>query len=653
MVVSGFRKGSQVEERKQLARDNRGLSVIIIVNMKMQVCVSLSILVGMAAAWLPAPNLRMTRQVFWRCEIKAPTHIDRFQTAQHYSNGTNHNHEMEYESFSSMTRETRRSWNDSFKALETYKMIYNNCDVPPRYSPDQALARWVATQRQRRNKMSEKHKKALDDIGFDWKLSAWDEMFEKLQVYRVKHGDCCVPTNWEEDPALAHWVTVQRVKHHKLPNGKLNALSDINFAWDRYETKWLEMYQKLQHYHNVHGHCLVSRNKLQDPAFYQWIKQQRFKYAKGKLSPDRIKKLNQLDFAWSVGAKSSNVTESTAHKPRVVPADKSAANSLSRMGTTIKQIATVKPPKAFATESAAKPSNVMEDFTATDRVAVEPLTILAENSAENSLNRTELVALPVDALDANISEQSLSQSTTDTAATNPSAVEHSEMLANRFSALNRSDSAATNTVAILPLVAEDSTSEAVHSKEVVVTNAAFLNPVPANELAANSLDTTDKMPTDAIIEKPPSANVQEAAWFSSKPIVAALSASDTTAFAMNRLITAEPPHATEPTWLDGYLKLAFALNRLTTAEPPHATEPTWLNGYFKIVAYNQKYGHCETSEAMEEADPYLVAWANEQRSLLKNGSLKPNRMDLLNGLRFPWYIRGDSVRQQSRRIGNK
>jgi hypothetical protein len=30
--------------------------------------------------------------------------------------------------------------------------------------------------------------------------------FESLRVYREKYLDCCVPSNYKEDPSLGRWV---------------------------------------------------------------------------------------------------------------------------------------------------------------------------------------------------------------------------------------------------------------------------------------------------------------------------------------------------------------------------------------------------------------------------------------------------------------
>jgi hypothetical protein len=38
-------------------------------------------------------------------------------------------------------------------------------------------------------------------------------------VYKRRHGDCNVPTNWAEDPPLGRWVSNQRARKKALDHG--------------------------------------------------------------------------------------------------------------------------------------------------------------------------------------------------------------------------------------------------------------------------------------------------------------------------------------------------------------------------------------------------------------------------------------------------
>ena len=61
----------------------------------------------------------------------------------------------------------------------------------------------------------------LEALGFAWELPAagWEVQLTKLQVYKREHGDCNVPRDWAEDPALGSWVMTQRNCKRKLDRG--------------------------------------------------------------------------------------------------------------------------------------------------------------------------------------------------------------------------------------------------------------------------------------------------------------------------------------------------------------------------------------------------------------------------------------------------
>jgi hypothetical protein len=78
----------------------------------------------------------------------------------------------------------------------------------------------------------------------------WNEMLERLKVYKAKYGNCLVPKRFSEDGKLGTWVETQRVQYKRLPrvfdealgyevpqpNKRLTAerlekLNDLGFCW--------------------------------------------------------------------------------------------------------------------------------------------------------------------------------------------------------------------------------------------------------------------------------------------------------------------------------------------------------------------------------------------------------------------------------------
>jgi hypothetical protein len=89
--------------------------------------------------------------------------------------------------------------------------------------------------------MSEERAKALEEIGFVWcpQDSTWSERFGELKEFRRIFNHCNVPTDYHENPALAHWVENQRRQYKICGKGKSNYmkvqrirdLEDIGFEW--------------------------------------------------------------------------------------------------------------------------------------------------------------------------------------------------------------------------------------------------------------------------------------------------------------------------------------------------------------------------------------------------------------------------------------
>jgi hypothetical protein len=123
-------------------------------------------------------------------------------------------------------------------------------------------------------------------------------MYEVLAAYRRLHGHCRVP--YAERSRLSRWVGTQRQAKH---NGKLGAeqirrLDKLGFSWNGTppQARWDSMYEALVAYQRAHGHCRVpnaERSRLS-----RWVQIQRLFKHKGRLSKDRVRRLDKLGFDW-------------------------------------------------------------------------------------------------------------------------------------------------------------------------------------------------------------------------------------------------------------------------------------------------------------------------------------------------------------------
>ena len=199
-------------------------------------------------------------------------------------------------------------WEEGFEALKEYKEKHGNCRVPESWIENNLkLGRWVERQREKyqSEKLSDDHIKRLEDVGFTWYIleSNWNEMFEALKEYKNNHGDCNVPHDWvENNLKLGVWVYKRRqhYKNGKLSNDRFKCLDDIGFVWDPIEFVWEKRFAALKEYKNNHGDCNVPSDWPENKQLENWVRTQRTSYRKGKLSDDRIKRLEDLGFEWNI-----------------------------------------------------------------------------------------------------------------------------------------------------------------------------------------------------------------------------------------------------------------------------------------------------------------------------------------------------------------
>jgi hypothetical protein len=218
------------------------------------------------------------------------------------------------------TRKKARTWEESFRALVTYKETRGDCNVPKSYHNDPILGAWVRHQRGPHvaTKLTQDQRERLDRLGFDWESvrerqdREWDEKFQSVKEYKRQHLDCCVPKDYTQDPELGKWVHKQRADHSqsRIPPKRLAKLESIGFSWSKAQStrdtskedkQWLEKYDKLVDFGKEHGHCNVPRNYEKDKSLGMWVNNQRTNQAQETLRQDRKDLLDNVGFVWWVG----------------------------------------------------------------------------------------------------------------------------------------------------------------------------------------------------------------------------------------------------------------------------------------------------------------------------------------------------------------
>jgi hypothetical protein len=163
----------------------------------------------------------------------------------------------------------------------------------------------VSSQRTAREakKLDADRSRRLDELGFVWDLADawWEEMFTALVDYGERFGDCNVPQIWAENPALGNWLGKQRKarKAGKLGNDCIRRLDELGFIWDMLDAAWEEMFVTLVDYRDRFGDCKVPKRWPENRRLGSWATNQRISKKSGKLSEDRIRRLEELGFVWN------------------------------------------------------------------------------------------------------------------------------------------------------------------------------------------------------------------------------------------------------------------------------------------------------------------------------------------------------------------
>lgn len=133
----------------------------------------------------------------------------------------------------------------------------------------------------------------------------WEDMFHALEAFKKKHGHSHVPANWKVDIQLGRWVAMQRYRHKigELPKSYVTRLDQVGFVWAPADKVWNDMFLRLLKYKKKHGDCDVPSSCPSDPNLANWVANQRHRKKMGSLCPERVKKLTEAGFVWSVYGK--------------------------------------------------------------------------------------------------------------------------------------------------------------------------------------------------------------------------------------------------------------------------------------------------------------------------------------------------------------
>ena len=138
--------------------------------------------------------------------------------------------------------------------------------------------------------------------------SNWEMYYEEAKKYYEKNGNLDMPQKYKtkEGMSLGSWVYTQRRIHEGKAQGylseeRISLLEQIGMVWGiGIEHRWNEKYELAKKYYEENGHLnmLVSYITKEGAHLGAWIAQQRKMKKAGKLSDEKIQKLEKIGMIW-------------------------------------------------------------------------------------------------------------------------------------------------------------------------------------------------------------------------------------------------------------------------------------------------------------------------------------------------------------------
>lgn len=149
----------------------------------------------------------------------------------------------------------------------------------------------------RLNKFVDKKKKCpYCDKGNE---TLWDRGYEKLVEYKNNFGIVDVPKNLTFNGYhLGRWCLQQKIYYNKgeLLQHRVDKLKSIGFAFNPLEEEWNRRYEQYKRYVSENKTLYVPKQTVYEGEnLGAWILTQKHRFKVGKLSEERIKKLETID----------------------------------------------------------------------------------------------------------------------------------------------------------------------------------------------------------------------------------------------------------------------------------------------------------------------------------------------------------------------
>jgi len=198
-------------------------------------------------------------------------------------------------------------WEDKYALAKAYGAERGHVSVEAKEMyRGQLLGSWLTTQRRfrRLGKLSENHIKRLEDLGVEWnpRDALWEKGYALLVAFRAEKGNVLVQKDETfRGMKLGAWVDNQRQKRkrRKLSAGRVEGLEALGVEWEPLQAQWEKTYSLLPAFKAERGHVQVRQDEVFcGEQLGRWLHKQRQLKKHGKLSADRIVRLETIGVEW-------------------------------------------------------------------------------------------------------------------------------------------------------------------------------------------------------------------------------------------------------------------------------------------------------------------------------------------------------------------
>ena len=232
------------------------------------------------------------------------------QRQRYKKGGLQKDRETRLERLPGWTWDTREAgWEEGFEALKRFTDREGHALVPAKHVEKDGvkLGQWVGIQRGNLEELTPDRIARLNTLpGWVWdgpreaqRKERFEQGLEYFVAYRDRVGHALVPAKHVEKDGFPLGAWVDRIrqdwKRGKLSPDKVQRLKDAGFVFDALEARWNRMYELLWAYARRKGHARVRKGALEEgEALGDWVDSQRQVRKKGKLSEERIRKLERV-----------------------------------------------------------------------------------------------------------------------------------------------------------------------------------------------------------------------------------------------------------------------------------------------------------------------------------------------------------------------